>query len=177
MCHNKDISDSPFFNIFSNLPLRPFTRDEATELIVAPSEREGVPIEAHADRIIEMAGTFPLFLQVACSNVFEYLVDNPDADPNWREIDKTYMSEVEQHYRHIWEHMDSPTRDNLARIAAGKTINKKFRFINEELERRGYIVESRDGLKVCSSSFREFVMKRSGKEGGRFFGSLFRGKS
>jgi AAA+ ATPase superfamily predicted ATPase len=26
MCHNKDISDSPFFNIFSNLILRPFSR-------------------------------------------------------------------------------------------------------------------------------------------------------
>ena len=33
MCHNKDIADSPFFNIFSNLPLRPFSRDEAVELI------------------------------------------------------------------------------------------------------------------------------------------------
>ena len=44
LCHNKDIADSPFFNIFSNLPLRPFSRDEAVALITVPSEREGIPL-------------------------------------------------------------------------------------------------------------------------------------
>jgi serine/threonine protein kinase len=174
MCHNKDISDSPFFNIFSNLPLRPFTREEAMELIVVPSEREGLPLEKHADKILDLAGTFPLFLQVACSNVFEFLVENPDEDPNWDEIKEMFTSEVEQHYRHIWDHMDAPARENLSRIARGKTINKKFKFINEELERRGYIVETSDGTRVCSASFREFVAKQSGGDGGGFLSSLFR---
>ena len=71
MCYDKEISDSPFFNIFSNLPLRPFSRADAMELIKSPSEREGVPLEEYSDRILDMSGLFPYFLQVACSHVFD----------------------------------------------------------------------------------------------------------
>jgi serine/threonine protein kinase len=174
MCHNQDISDSPFFNIFSNLQLRPFTKDEAMELIVKPSEMEGVPLEPHAGKILELSGTFPLFLQVACSNVFEFLVDHEDSEPNWADVTKMFTSEVEAHYRHIWDHMDEPARDNLARIAEGKPINKKFKFINEDLERRGYIVETSSGLDLCSSSFKDFVRKSTGSQAGGFLGGIFR---
>ncbi|MEE9270218.1 MAG: protein kinase [Candidatus Krumholzibacteria bacterium] len=174
MCHNKDISDSPFFNIFSNLPLRPFTQDEALELITAPSETEGVPLEPYADRILELAGHFPLFLQVACANVFEYLTDNPDAEPDWKEIKRSYMDEVDQHYRFVWERMDEPARDNLSRIAIGKAINKKYKYVNEDLERRGYLLESKAGPDICSSSFKGFVVKQMEQQRNKkgFFGSF-----
>jgi serine/threonine protein kinase len=176
MCHTKDISDSPFFNIFSNLPLRPFTREEAMELITVPSKAEGVPLERHAGKIIELAGYFPLFLQVACSNVFEFLVDDPAAELDWGEIEKSFVDEVDQHYRFIWERMDDPSRDNLGRIASGKTISTQFKFVNEELERRGYLVESSGGLDICSSSFKGFVMRQAGEGKGKrgFFGLLGR---
>lgn len=173
MCHNQDISDSPFFNIFSNLQLKPFTRDEAMSLVVEPSEREGVPLEEYAERILEMAGTFPMFLQMACSSVFENLTDH-GGNPNWKDIDEVFLAEAEQHYRHIWDHMDTVARDNLARIAAGKAINRKFQYVTEDLERRGYLVETKDGLSLFSTSFSEFVEKRSGRTGGGLLGGLFR---
>jgi len=165
MCYNKDISDSPFFNIFSNLPLRPFKRDEAVELITVLSSAEGVPLEAHAPRILEMAGLFPIFLQIACSNVFEYLVDNPEAEPDWKEIYRSFSDEIDQHYRFVWERMDDPSRENLGRIAAGKSINRKFEFVNEELERRGYLVDSDKGLNICSSSFKSFIAREDAQSG------------
>jgi archaellum biogenesis ATPase FlaH len=176
MCHAKDISDSPFFNIFSNLPLRPFARDEAVELITVPSQTEGVPLEPHVPRILELAGHFPLFLQIACSTVFEFLVDNPDGEPNWKQIKKSFADEVEQHYRFIWERMDDPARENLGRIASGKTISKRFEFVNEDLERRGYLIESSGGLDLCSSSFKGFVMKQESERRGKrgFLGRLGR---
>ena len=37
LCHTKEISDSPFFNIFSTLPLTVFKPDEAEALIREPS--------------------------------------------------------------------------------------------------------------------------------------------
>jgi len=166
MCHNQDISDSPFFNIFSNLPLRPFIREEALELITVLSEREGVPLERHAEKILDMAGCFPLFLQIACSNVFEYLTDNPEADPDWPEIAASFMEEVHQHYRFVWERFKEPSRDNIARIAMGKPISKKYGFVNEELERRGYLVPSGEGFKLFSSSFEEFVVEQQKRGAG-----------
>jgi len=176
MCHNKLISDSPFFNIFSSLRLRPFAPDEAMELISVPSEAEGVPLRPHASEILDLAGLSPLFLQIACSSTFEYLVDNPDAEPDWRQITQTFMDEVDQHYRFVWERMDKPSRENLSKIAAGKSISGKYKFVNEELVRRGYLVETDDGIVVCSSSFESFVgrQKESGRGGKGFFGSLLK---
>ncbi len=173
MCHNKDISDSPFFNIFSNLILRPFSRDDALDLITTPSKTEGIPLEPHSTRILEMAGHFPLFLQIACSAAFEALMSDPDAELNWGQVREAFMEEAKPHYRSIWDHFDEPVRDNLTRLAAGKTINKKYAYVNEDLVRRGYVVESDKGLSLCSTSFSEFVREQTGKGKRKgLFGSL-----
>jgi serine/threonine protein kinase len=175
MCHNKEISDSPFFNIFANLILRPFSRDEALDLITVPSKTEGIPLEPHAPGILEMAGHFPLFLQIACSAAFEALVANPDAALDWGHVREVFMEEADPHYRSVWEHFDEPSRDNLTRLAAGRTISRKYAYVNDNLIRRGYVVESDEGLSLCSTSFRDFVIGQTtkGKRKG-LFGSLLK---
>jgi hypothetical protein len=175
MCYDKDIADSPFFNIFGKLPLRPFTREEALELVTAPSTGEGIPLESYADEILSMAGLFPLYLQIACSTVFEYLIENEGAAPNWHEIRSAFMDEVEQHYRFVWDRFDEAARGNLTRVAIGKPVNKEYGFVNEELERRGYLVQSGKELQLFSSSFKDFVLRQTesaAKKRG-VFGSLF----
>ncbi|HUV36620.1 MAG TPA: hypothetical protein VMX58_06755 [Patescibacteria group bacterium] len=175
MCHNRDISDSPFFNIFSNLPLRPFSRGEALELVTVPSKREGVPLEEHAGRIIDLAGLFPFFLQIACSSAFEFLLDNPDAEPDWEQISRTFEEEAVPHYSFVWERFDEAERGNLVRIASGKAIDRKYRYVNENLERRGYLIETDEGPMLCSKSFEGFIRQKTGDEsgGGSKFPSLF----
>ncbi len=174
MCHNKDISDSPFFNIFSNLPLRPFTEDEARDLITSPSRREGVPLEQYADSILDLAGLFPFFLQIACSSTFEYLVDNPDSEPDWKRIAGTFEEEALPHYSFVWDRFDEMDRQNLWKTAGGGTVDRKSRYVSEDLLRRGYLVETKDGLRLGSSSFADFVMKQpGGPDGGSKISSLF----
>ena len=177
MCHNQDISDSPFFNIFSNLPLRPFSREDALALITIPSKTEGVLLEPYADKIIELAGLFPFYLQAACSCVFEFLVDNIDSKPDWRQISKAFMEEMTPHYSFVWSKMDETEKENLRRVAYGKSISKKFNFVNENLIRRGYIHETNGSVAICSSSFKDYVcqeMERS--SGGKSKISSFWGK-
>jgi serine/threonine protein kinase len=178
MCHNKDISDSPFFNIFSNLPLRPFTRDEALELISLPSKTEGIPLEPFADKIVELAGLFPFYLQIACSNVFESLLDNPESEPDWTIVTRDFNEEAFPHYQFVWDHMDESFRENLSRLAHGKTISKKFGFVNDELIRRGYLLDSGGSPAICSSSFEGFVRRQNEKSQnkGAFFSSFWKKK-
>jgi serine/threonine-protein kinase len=164
MCHNQDISDSPFFNIFSNLPLRMFTDEEAHELICEPSKNEGVPLERHAARIIEIAGYFPLYLQIACSSVFEYLVDHRDREPDWEAITTVFREEAHPHFSFVWEHMDEPSRENLRRLAAGKEVSRKYEFLNESLVRRGYLKEDAGALNLFSEPFRRFVVEQGAAE-------------
>ncbi len=162
MCHNRDIADSPFFNIFSNLPLRPFTPDVARRLVVEPSAAVEVPLEPHADRLIGLAGCFPLFLQIACSTLFDNLQDRGDAGPDWDWVERTFEEEAFPHYDFVWERMEGPERDNLLRIAGGRKVSPKFAFASENLVRRGYLVEAADGLRLCSRSFERYVLKQGG---------------
>jgi serine/threonine-protein kinase len=176
MCHNKDISDSPFFNIFSSMPLRTFDEKEAMELICSPSKREGVPLERFADQIIDLAGYFPFYLQIACSNVFEHIVDQPDADADWQQIKASFTDEVYPHFNFVWERMDEPSRESLQQLAAGKTTGRKYDYVNEDLIRRGYLHKSNGKLVFSSSVWRQFVIDEGRRDGqGRgFLGSLLR---
>jgi len=165
MCHDKDIADSPFFNIFSNLLLRPFSREEAHELVRVPSEREALPLDPYSDRILELSGLFPMFIQMACSNVFEYLAENEGKNPDWDDILNLFGDEIRPHFKFIWDKMDDDARKNLYRIGSGRPVEKKYRFISEELERRGYLEKKDGAFELFSAPFREFVLGQSASAG------------
>ena len=180
MCHNEDISDSPFFNIFSNLPLRPFTEKEALELITVPSAECEAPLEKHAERILDLAGRFPFFLQIACSSVIEHLLDG-DREVDWEMVTRTYRDEVYPHFEFIWEKMDEGARSTVTRIAENQPVLREHEYVAEELQRRGYVEAGDEGLKLFSSTFGSFVKSRgtAGETKSSFFAgvtSLFRRK-
>jgi hypothetical protein len=175
MCHDKEISDSPFFNIFSNLPLRPFSRSDAQELITIPSQHEGVPLEAHADRIIELSGLFPMFIQMACSNAFEHLIELEDGEePDWTEITRSFVDEAAPHFKFVWESMEEGQRATMARVARGATLEPKLQHVSEGLLRLGYLVESNNGPAVFSAPFRSFILDQDDAPGAKksFWGKL-----
>ena len=43
LCHNREISESPFFNIFSHIRMGPMSEVEVRELITKPSAEAGMP--------------------------------------------------------------------------------------------------------------------------------------
>lgn len=174
MCHDKEIADSPFFNIFSNLPLRPFARDEAIELITIPSEHEGVPLAPHAEGILELSGLFPMFVQMACSNAFEDLLDKDSGEPDFSEITRSFVDEAAPHFKFIWESMDENQRATMLQVAAGKTLDRKLHHVSEELARLGYLVDLDTRPAVFSAPFRDFILGNAGDTGGRksFWGKI-----
>jgi len=170
MCHDKEIADSPFFNIFSNMPLRPFSRDEAVDLITTPSQREGAPLAPHADRILDMAGYHPFFIQIACSAAFEAISEGTGGEPDWQEIERHYMEEALPHFTFMWDRLGENEQRNITRIAEGKAVDRKYMHISEELERRGYLREEGSGQAVFCEPFARFALQQ-GSRGGR--GGLF----
>lgn len=177
MCHAEDIADSPFFNIFSNLPLRVFGREETEELIRIPSEREGLPLAAHSEKIVALSGYFPLLIQIACSNVFEHLLEQGSGRLDWGSIEKSFREEAWPHFAFAWDKMDGASRDALARAAAGKASDRKLQHVVEDLLRRGYLHAADSGTDLFSEPFRDFVLEQVGGRRSRpsIFGML-RGK-
>jgi tRNA A-37 threonylcarbamoyl transferase component Bud32 len=174
LCHTKEIADSPFFNIFTNLRLRPFSPSEALELIGVPSAREGIPLAGYSAQILSLSGHFPLYIQVACSSVFEFLIDNRAAEPNWGEIARCFREEIYPHYAFVWDKIDERSREVICQVAGGKRVGKEYEYVAEDLLRRGYLDEEKGKLALFSPSFREFVLEKGSALNGKSRGVLFR---
>jgi serine/threonine protein kinase len=159
LCHAKEISDSPFFNIFSTMRLGVFREEDAEQLICVPSEKAGRPLAAYSRRLIEMAGLFPFFLQIACSHALEYLEENPaQAEPDFREIELRFYEEAKLHYRYIWEGLEPLEQSVALRLARARGIPEAQQHILEELERRSYVSGGGEGkARLFATTFAEFV--------------------
>ena len=71
--------------------------------------------------------------------------------------------------------MDEASRESLCRVAMGRKIGKKYKFVSEDLLRKGYLLEENGNLIVFASSFKDFILEQSQKisEGKSFFSGLW----
>ncbi len=174
LCHTKEISDSPFFNIFSALRLSAFSSQEAKQLISVPSARVEKPLADYADEILQISGLFPFFIQIACAHCIEFLEENPSRALDFGEIRHRFYEEAKLHYKYMWTVFDSHERSAMVRVAHGKSIPDALCHVLGELSTRNYVETERDATKLFSSTFEDFV--RSSEEGRKrsLFGRLLR---
>jgi hypothetical protein len=165
MCVSHQIADSPFFNIFAVTHLGLFREEEALALIREPSAARGRPLEPVAPAILGMGGTYPFFLQMACSAWFEYLesegleaADLAGKAPP-REVLALFREEVEPHFEYVLETLPAEEKQVLADTLSGKS--PKAGPAEEALLRKGYLRPLPDG--ACAPFSEEF-----GRFAGRF---------
>jgi eukaryotic-like serine/threonine-protein kinase len=158
LCHTQLIADSPFFNIFTNVFLRAFTRKEAMDLIARPSAEAGLPLEGYARRIIEVAGYFPYFLQIACSAYFDYLIEN-DGRLDREDVEATFLDEAKGQFRFIWDHMSESSRRSIRDFAEDGRVEKEQEHVYEDLKRAGYFIEDDRGPRLFSSLFSTVISR------------------
>ena len=158
LCHTKEISDSPFFNIFSTMRLSVLLRSEAEELIRVPSEKAGRPLGPHTEEILSMAGLFPFFIQMACAHSFEFLEENPGArQPDFAAIRRRFYQEARLHYRYIWDNFDTHEQSAVLRVAKGQGIPDALKHVLQELGSRRYVEQEEARPRLFASTFEEFV--------------------
>jgi serine/threonine-protein kinase len=167
LCSSKDIADSPFFNIFSMMRLSVFTEEEARELIKAPSAAAGHPLEPYVDQILEIAGLFPFYLQVACSHAFEYLDEHGDGRGlDLEDVRKRFYEEAKLHFRFVWDNFDEHERSALRRVALGRSMPASLKHVVEELERRRLVERTLGKPKLFTPVFEQFVrLEFGGRKG------------
>src|SRR5713101_1531084 len=124
LCHTQLIADSPFFNIFTNVFLRAFTRKEALDLITRPSAGTGLPLESYSRRITEIAGYFPYFLQIACSAYFDHLQEN-DGKLDREEVEASFLDEAKGQFRFIWDHLSDGFRRSIREFTENGRVDKE----------------------------------------------------
>ena len=161
-CHTKEIADSPFFNIFSNIFLPPFTREETLTLIREPSEAAGYPLNSVEDAIISMAGDFPFFVQMACSVFFEYALDYPVSteEVSLPEIWERFLTEASGHFEYIWDHCPADQREVLLHLAEGNHPPQSEEYLVRGLQKQGYVLEEGGQSRLFSNVFAEYILER-----------------
>lgn len=165
LCHTKEISDSPFFNIFSTMRVSVFQPHEAEELIRVPSERLGQPLAPHTQAILEMSGLFPFFIQMACAHTLEWLEEHPGSHaPDFDEIRRRFIEEAELHYRYIWDGLDAHERSTVLRVAKGKSLPDSLKHVLDELLRRRYVERHSGRARLFAGPFTDFVRVEAERE-------------
>ncbi len=141
MCHNREISDSPFFNIFSNLNLGPFNPKEARKFVDEPSREYGIPLEENFETIVELGGHFPFYMAIACSILFDF--DFAQTDPRktvLENIEEQFLEEAGMHFQFIIESLEPDELKVCRKLTERVPLDPIDRFAVKSLLRRGYLI-------------------------------------
>lgn len=134
LCGSREISESPFFNIFSEIRIGPMSDDEVHELVTVPSAQAGAPLDPYVSSIRDLGGRLPFFLQIAASAAVEHLDGTVLDEAGLR---AGFMEEATPHLHYLWENFDE--QEQAALMAAANDENPVGDAV-ELLETHGYIV-------------------------------------
>ncbi len=118
LTHSAEIRSSPFFNIFANINVPLFTRDEAREFISTALAGTGIQFtDLEIERLLHVAGYHPFFLQTACHLLFDAHtrgLSSPERDEHWREV---FRTQATPHLQDYWLHSEEGERLVLTAFA------------------------------------------------------------
>ncbi len=154
LCHTRQIAESPFFNIFSQLSLGPFLPAESKELICAPSAAAGLALADHLAVITNLSGHLPFFVQMACSAAFECLVESVGDSLDERLLTQRFTEEASSHFHYLWESFSEDEKALVRPLAAGGQPSIRQA---EALVHHGYIVGREGHRRLFSSAFAHFL--------------------
>jgi hypothetical protein len=160
LCHSDEIKGSPFFNIFANVVLRPFSREEVyqmldgylaeTTLTFSPQEKE---------LVIGLGGGYPFFIQMAGNYLVEAKQKGYQGDELLREVYTSFDAQSDSHFTYMWSHSSESEKISLLAVisldrqkATKKTtpslenlaaIHSRVQLDVPELVKRGLLLENR----------------------------------
>jgi AAA+ ATPase superfamily predicted ATPase len=105
LCHSEELKGSPFFNIFANVVLRPFRKEEVMEMVAAYLGETGVAFTMEdQDQIYRLAGGYPFFVQIAGYYLVEAHSSGLSLEQSYAQMVKQYQQQADAHYSYMWSH-------------------------------------------------------------------------
>jgi serine/threonine-protein kinase len=161
LCHTPDIEESPFFNIFTTVNLKPFKEEDARRLIEEPARGCGSPFAEETDWILELAGMQPYLLQLTAGVAFDLraggrLTRTALHDQAYKEA-CPYLSA-------LWHEGPFPEaqQEVLRAVAAGKPVERQYQFAVDSLIRHGHLEKRDDGYVFTAGLLERFVKEQTG---------------
>ncbi|HUU28217.1 MAG TPA: protein kinase [archaeon] len=163
LCHNKEISDSPFFNIFSNLNLTAFSENEALLFVSEPSRIFGHPLEEHFDTVVDLAGYFPFYMAIACSILFDF--DFNQVNPHktiFENVEELFLDEAQMHFQFILNSITEDDKKTCRKIVTHKPLIDIDKYAIKDLFKRGYLIpgDTEDEVRIFSKTFARLLFEQ-----------------
>jgi serine/threonine-protein kinase len=134
---HSDTLSSPFFNIFSELPLNLLHEADARQILQELSGRAGPALcEEEIQLAFALAGLHPFFLQIAGYHLFDTPgCGQPRSEEGYIQVRKRFLAEAEDHYRYLYSqltntlqvaitHLDSATEPALRALAVKALVHE-----------------------------------------------------
>ncbi|MFC1614681.1 protein kinase [Gemmatimonadota bacterium] len=167
LCYNREISDSPFFNIFSNIILSVFSEKEARQFVCEPSRKSGHPLEDHFETVTELAGYFPFYMAIACSILYEFDFGNANKQKTVVEnIEELFLDEAGMHFQFILNSLSQDEIRICRKIIEKKPLQDIDKYVVKNIAKRGYLIagENPDEAKLFSKTFADILLEQSIKK-------------
>lgn len=163
LCVSKEVEESPFFNIFTNLTLKPFDESEAIELINKPSNQLGVNLLEYKERILKTANLFPFPLQLFCHLLFEMKnIQKELSNVDLENLENTFYNKAENYFENIWSIFDEEQKFVLKEVLSSKKIKNTHQFVLNDLARRNLLQINNSKVEFVLPHFQRFVSLKLG---------------
>jgi hypothetical protein len=176
LCHSEEIKGSPFFNIFANIVLRPFSRPEVDELLEGYTRgNEFALTPQEKDFIWELGGGYPFFVQMAGHYLMEGRAQGLSGEPLTKFAVSNFDQQADAHYTYLWSHCSESEKITLLiLLTLGMQKQSKKTFPNLEnisrlrarapqdlaaLGKRGMVVERDDRYSLFSPSLERWIRR------------------
>ena len=119
LCHSEEIKGSPFFNIFANVVLRPFSRPEVDGLLTAytsTGSREFSPAEK--DFVWSLGGGYPFFVQAAGYALFDGKTQGLAGEALADYAARQFTQQAAGHYTVLWSYCSDSEKTTLLTLLA-----------------------------------------------------------
>ena len=178
LCHSDEIKGSPFFNIFANVVLRPFSHGEVIEMIDGYLYETGLEISSQEKEfIIQLGGGYPFFVQMAGSYFVEAKLKGLTAEAILQRATSNFDEQVDPHFTYLWSHSSEsekitllavislnrqkPSKKTLSNIENLAKIHSRAHLDVPELTKRGLLlVEAKKGTyRLLSPSLERWIAR------------------
>lgn len=165
LCVLQAVGESPFFNIFTNVTLKPFTPEELAQFLTASAAQSGVSLLPYQDVIVDLAGYFPYLDQIVCESLFTVKPSGGRLEPSvLDDLRAQFLVQVRPFYQSIWESFDRQEREICRAVFSKESLSPQVEFVAKNLQRRSYLVNENGAYRFFCSSFRLFVAEQCGLE-------------
>ncbi len=152
LCVVKDVQESPFFNIFTNLSLGMLTAEEARELFTRVSGMEA----GAAAKVAAFCGNSPYVLKKAAARLFKERIAESIADA---ELERLLLPEAAPFFQTIVSLLPVDASKPLLAVAKGR--NPEYSDIHHlnPLVKQGFLNEESEAVACSSPLFLAFLQR------------------